>query len=100
MATDAKLRITLVGGGLGGALLATYLGRAGHEIDLYERRPDPGAGNFVGGRSINLARSGGNEELMYALILATGVLGLLLNAIFQRVERRVLHWHPSQRGAV
>jgi ABC-type nitrate/sulfonate/bicarbonate transport system permease component len=51
------------------------------------------------GRSINLARSGGNEELMYALILATGVLGLLLNAVFQRVERRVLHWHPSQRTA-
>jgi ABC-type nitrate/sulfonate/bicarbonate transport system permease component len=51
------------------------------------------------GRSINLARSGGNEELMYALILATGVLGLLLNAIFVRAERRVLHWHPSQRGA-
>jgi ABC-type nitrate/sulfonate/bicarbonate transport system permease component len=51
------------------------------------------------GRSINLARSGGNEELMYALILATGVLGLLLNAVFQRVERRVLHWHPSKRTA-
>lgn len=51
------------------------------------------------GRSINLARSGGNEELMYALILATGVLGLLLNTVFQRVERRVLHWHPSQRTA-
>lgn len=50
------------------------------------------------GRSINLARSGGNEELMYALILATGVLGLVLNAVFQRVERRVLHWHPSQRS--
>jgi ABC-type nitrate/sulfonate/bicarbonate transport system permease component len=49
------------------------------------------------GRSINLARSGGNEELMYALILTTGVLGVLLNAIFVRVERRVLHWHPSQR---
>jgi ABC-type nitrate/sulfonate/bicarbonate transport system permease component len=51
------------------------------------------------GRSINLARSGGNEELMYALILATGVLGLLLNTVFTRVERRVLHWHPSQRTA-
>jgi ABC-type nitrate/sulfonate/bicarbonate transport system permease component len=49
------------------------------------------------GRSINLARSGGNEELMYALIIATGVLGLLLNAVFVQVERRVLHWHPSQR---
>jgi ABC-type nitrate/sulfonate/bicarbonate transport system permease component len=51
------------------------------------------------GRSINLARSGGNEELMYALILATGVLGLLLNTVLQLVERRVLHWHPSQRTA-
>ena len=50
------------------------------------------------GRSINLARTGGNEELMYALIITTGVLGLLLNAIFVRAERRVLHWHPSQRG--
>jgi ABC-type nitrate/sulfonate/bicarbonate transport system permease component len=50
------------------------------------------------GRSINIARSGGNEELMYALIIATGVLGLALNALFVRVERRVLHWHPSQRS--
>jgi ABC-type nitrate/sulfonate/bicarbonate transport system permease component len=49
------------------------------------------------GRSINVARSGGNEELMYALIITTGILGLLLNAIFVRAERRVLHWHPSQR---
>jgi ABC-type nitrate/sulfonate/bicarbonate transport system permease component len=49
------------------------------------------------GRSINVARSGGNVELMYALIIATGVLGVLLNTIFVRAERRVLHWHPSQR---
>jgi ABC-type nitrate/sulfonate/bicarbonate transport system permease component len=49
------------------------------------------------GRSINVARSGGNEELMYALIIATGILGLLLNEIFVRGERRVLHWHPSHR---
>lgn len=50
------------------------------------------------GRSINLARSGGNEELMYALILTTGIVGLLLNTVLTRIERRVLHWHPSQRG--
>src|SRR5829696_5377157 len=50
------------------------------------------------GRSINVARSGGNEELMYALIISTGVLGVLLNGIFVRAERRVLHWHPSQRA--
>ena len=51
------------------------------------------------GRSINLARSGGNEELMYALIIATGVLGLLLNQISVFAEKRLLHWHPSQRSA-
>jgi ABC-type nitrate/sulfonate/bicarbonate transport system permease component len=50
------------------------------------------------GRAINLARSGGNEELMYALILTTGILGVLLNIIFLRAERRVLRWHPSQRS--
>jgi ABC-type nitrate/sulfonate/bicarbonate transport system permease component len=49
------------------------------------------------GRSINLARQGGDEQQMYALIIATGVLGLLLNTVFVRAERRLLHWHPSQR---
>jgi ABC-type nitrate/sulfonate/bicarbonate transport system permease component len=49
------------------------------------------------GRSINVARSGGDEQLMYALIVATGILGLALNAIFVLAERRVLRWHPSHR---
>jgi kynurenine 3-monooxygenase len=38
-------------------MMAAFLGRRGHEVDLYERRPDPHAGNLVGGRSINLALS-------------------------------------------
>jgi ABC-type nitrate/sulfonate/bicarbonate transport system permease component len=49
------------------------------------------------GRSINVARSSGAIELMYALIITTGLLGWILNAITSRAERRVLHWHPSQR---
>jgi ABC-type nitrate/sulfonate/bicarbonate transport system permease component len=49
------------------------------------------------GRSINVARSSGAVELMYALIIATGIVGLLLNVAATRAERRVLHWHPSQR---
>ncbi len=52
------------------------------------------------GRSINVARSGGAVELMYALIIATGIVGLLLNVAATRAERRVLHWHPSQRAAL
>ncbi len=49
------------------------------------------------GREINEARIGTATELMYALTIATGLLGWALNSLFTRVERRVLHWHPSQR---
>jgi len=49
------------------------------------------------GRSINVARSSGAIELMYALIITTGLLGWVLNILTTRAERRVLHWHPSQR---
>jgi ABC-type nitrate/sulfonate/bicarbonate transport system permease component len=49
------------------------------------------------GRSISVAQSGGAIDVMYALIIATGMLGWLLNILATRGERRVLHWHPSQR---
>jgi ABC-type nitrate/sulfonate/bicarbonate transport system permease component len=52
------------------------------------------------GREINVARAGGNEELMYALTLQTGLLGWVLNSGFVWIERRVLHWHPSHRQGV
>jgi kynurenine 3-monooxygenase len=50
-------KFVLIGSGLAGGLLAAYLGRRGHEVNLYERRADPREGNMVGGRSINLAIS-------------------------------------------
>jgi ABC-type nitrate/sulfonate/bicarbonate transport system permease component len=49
------------------------------------------------GREINVARQGGAIELMYALIITTGLLGWALNIATTGAERRVLHWHPSQR---
>ncbi|MEX2218156.1 MAG: NAD(P)/FAD-dependent oxidoreductase [Phycisphaerales bacterium] len=49
--------ILIVGAGLAGALMACYLARRGVRISVYERRPDPRAAGFVGGRSINLALS-------------------------------------------
>ena len=49
------------------------------------------------GREVNLARQGGAFDLMYALIIATGLLGWALNVLFISAERRVLHWHASQR---
>lgn len=35
---------------------------------------------------------------MYAFIVATGLLGVVLTGAFGLAERRVLHWHESQRG--
>ena len=49
------------------------------------------------GRSINQARAGGVPDLMYALTIATGLLGWGLNVVLSWVERRALHWHPSHR---
>ena len=50
-------KITIVGSGLAGTLMACYLGRAGQAVDLYEKRADPRIGGGDHGRSINLALS-------------------------------------------
>ena len=50
-------KVTLVGGGLAGSLMSIYLAKRGYEVYIYERRGDMRAGNYQGGRSINLALS-------------------------------------------
>jgi kynurenine 3-monooxygenase len=67
-------KFVLIGSGLAGGLLAAYLGRRGYEVQLYERRSDPRAGNFVGGRSINLALSTRGIYALKQLGLADEVL--------------------------
>lgn len=52
---NMRPRITIVGAGLVGALLATLLARQGFEVEVFERRLDPRTHGFLGGRSINLA---------------------------------------------
>jgi kynurenine 3-monooxygenase len=49
--------VTLVGAGLAGSLLATYLVRRGFGVELFERRPDMRKVVVDRGRSINLALS-------------------------------------------
>jgi ABC-type nitrate/sulfonate/bicarbonate transport system permease component len=34
---------------------------------------------------------------LYGILLVAGVLGLVLNLILERMEKRVLHWHVSHR---
>ncbi|HET7308414.1 MAG TPA: NAD(P)/FAD-dependent oxidoreductase [Gammaproteobacteria bacterium] len=48
-------RPAIIGGGLAGSLAAIYLARRGHNVALYERRPDIRSHDLPAGRSINLA---------------------------------------------
>jgi ABC-type nitrate/sulfonate/bicarbonate transport system permease component len=50
------------------------------------------------GKEVFLSQSGGAYARMYAFIVTTGLLGLGVNVASLAVERRVLFWHPSQRG--
>jgi ABC-type nitrate/sulfonate/bicarbonate transport system permease component len=49
------------------------------------------------GQNIVVAQSAGALSEMYALILAAGLLGLLINAGFRGVQKPLLFWHPSIR---
>ncbi|HCJ54155.1 ABC transporter permease [Glutamicibacter arilaitensis] len=50
------------------------------------------------GKEIQLAQSGGAIAGMYALIVATGLLGVAINLCMRIIEKRVLSWHASVRG--
>lgn len=50
------------------------------------------------GQRIVLAQLAGDLPRMYALIMAAGLLGLLVNGLFRALEKPLLFWHPSQRG--
>ncbi|MFD9390945.1 ABC transporter permease [Streptomyces sp. NPDC060000] len=52
------------------------------------------------GARIAVAQTSQAVPEMYALIVVTGVLGLLINVGARSVERRALAWHQSVRGEV
>jgi NitT/TauT family transport system permease protein len=49
------------------------------------------------GALIASASNSGQNTLMYGRILLAGILGLILTGALIALERRLLHWHPSQR---
>ena len=65
--------VGIAGAGLAGPLLAVFLARRGHDVTLYERRPDP---RVIGsaGRSINLALSARGIDALERVGLADVVL--------------------------
>lgn len=78
----------VVGGGLVGSLLATFLARRGYEVRVHERRGDLRQAETEGGRSINLVltrrgiRALGQVDLdRGALALTVPVTGRMMHAV-------------------
>ncbi|MDI6097077.1 ABC transporter permease [Actinoplanes sp. NEAU-A12] len=55
----------------------------------------PGLGN-----QIAVAQASAAVPTMYALVVVTGLLGVLINLLARTGERRLLAWHQSVRGEV
>lgn len=55
-------------------------------------------GNPGLGRVIFQAYNIGNITTVYAIVIVTGMLGLIVNIVFKLIERRALSWHQSVRG--
>ncbi len=53
----SQKNISIIGSGLVGSLLAIYLAKRGHKINVFERRGDMRQEDLIAGRSINLALS-------------------------------------------
>lgn len=70
----AQQTITLIGGGLVGALLAQQLAQRGFAVEVFEKRPDPRQSGFLGGRSINLALAERGLQALRTAGLADDVL--------------------------
>lgn len=85
----AEREITIIGGGLAGALLAILLARRGWSVDVFERRGDPRVDGYAGGRSINLALA---ERGLHALRQAGADDAVLQQAVMMRGR----YVHPLQ----
>ena len=49
------------------------------------------------GRLISVAQTSGAVTTVYALVVVTGIIGVLVNVLARAAEKRVLRWHPSMR---
>jgi kynurenine 3-monooxygenase len=83
--------IAIVGAGLAGTLMACFLGQAGKQVALFERRPDPRQQGQERGRSINLALSTRGLHALQQVGLANEVL---CDSV--RMRGRMIHsWEGS-----
>lgn len=78
-------KTAIVGSGLVGSLLAIYLKHRGHEVDVYDRRPDIRTIEFSG-RSINLAMSRRGWKALEEVGIADEVRKVAI-----KMDKRAIH---------
>lgn len=78
--------VVVAGAGPAGALLAAYLGRRGHDVTVYEARPDLRTTDVGAGRSINLALA----TRGIVCLIDVGVIGRV-DAITIPMRGRMVH---------
>lgn len=66
-------RVTIVGGGLVGSLLAVMMAKKGYSVEVYERRPDIRKAEISAGKSINLALSDRGWRALDLVGLSDGI---------------------------
>lgn len=92
MAAGDGMKVLIVGAGLAGSLMACALARAGCQVAVYERRPDPRKKGLAGGRSINLALSARG-------IKGLASVGLDKVVLAEAIPMRGRMMHPPTMGA-
>ena len=96
MRTETR-QISIIGGGLAGALLAALLAQRGWRVEVYERRGDPRVEGYAGGRSINLALA---ERGLHALRQAGADRDVLKQAVIRRCRSSKLSQVASMRRSL
>ncbi len=90
MSEDEKLRIAIIGGGIGGLSAAHELLKAGHEVELFERAP------FLGGQVVTFPIADTRLEYAYHHLFTSDTIIQELMAELGISDR--LEWYPSKTG--
>lgn len=90
--------ITLIGGGLVGALLARLLAQRGFAVEVFEKRPDSRRAALAEGRSINLALAERGLQALRTTDLADAVLDRAVMMRGRMVHDRAEHCALQRYG--
>lgn len=87
--------VTIVGAGQAGSLLALYLARRGHHVEVYESRPDLRRVDIDAGRSINLALATRGLVPLRAMGVETQVRAITVPLGGRMIHAEGVDGHPG-----